>query len=163
MRRIRIATTEDFEVYYKIKCGKSDIYWNGFEKAPDKEGLRKAFESRLANTPDILGSKVLYMIVDDDDEACGYVMFTYNEQDVELGMSILETHHGHGYGTMAIAESLKLLRGSLVFSRIRPDNIPSQRMVEKNGFKLVYQETEPRYYPMDGSYHCYNRFEKKSE
>lgn len=159
MGRIRIATLEDYEVYYKIKCGYSDIYWNGFEKAPDKEGLKKSFESRLENTPNILGSKVLFMIENDEGIPCGYIMFTYNETDVELGFSILEKYQGHGYGTMAVAEALKLLRGRLVFARIRPDNIPSQRCFEKNGFQFSYQETETRFYPLDGSYHCYNRFE----
>lgn len=159
MASIRVATADDYEEYYKIKCGYSDIYWNGFDKKPDYNGLKKAYLNRLVNNPNEIGSKVIYIIVSDDGVSCGYIMFTYNENDVEIGFSIQQDYQGKGYGTMAVREALKLLQGRTVFARIRPDNIPSQRCFEKNGFVFRRQETEEKYYPLDNSTHCYNRFE----
>lgn len=159
MAKLRLATASDFNAYYKIKCGYSDIYWNGFDAAPDRVGLYAAFEKRLRNTPDVTGSKVIYMIEADDGTACGYIMFTYNAADVELGFSILEKYQGRGYGTFAVQESLKLLQNQTVFARVRPDNMPSQKCFEKSGFTLAYRETEAKYYPLDGRNYCYNRFE----
>lgn len=86
---IRPANKDDFEAYYNIKCTKSDITWTGpYSIPPRKETLFDAFISRIG-TGFVPGAKCLYMIAEED-VVKGYVMFTINQEDIELGYSIYE-------------------------------------------------------------------------
>ena len=36
----KLATPEDFDSYYELRCDESNILWTGHNRVPDKEGLR---------------------------------------------------------------------------------------------------------------------------
>ena len=66
---------------------------------------------------------------------------------VETGYSILEEHQGNGYGTELVRA---LVRWALADTRVArvvaetfPDMTPSRRVLEKNGFKMRGQASEP--------------------
>lgn len=155
---LKKAEIQDFDSYYKIKCGKSDIYWNAFETEPNREGLYGAYLTRLEDHPDQTGSKVIYFICGADGTLAGYIQITYFEQETELGYSILQEYQNRGYGTQAVAEVLKLIGKGVVFAQVRQDNVPSRRCFEKNGFTKQSNYSQ-KYHPLDGKTFSYDRFE----
>ena len=65
---IQEAEEKDFEDYYKIRCEKTDIYWMGFEAAPEYNGLKKCFMKRIKGTSfKENGDKRIYMITYTDE------------------------------------------------------------------------------------------------
>lgn len=55
MIELNEATLDDFDDYYAIRCGKSDIYWMGYEKAPDRDLMYKSFKGKVGNHIEALG------------------------------------------------------------------------------------------------------------
>ncbi len=57
---------------------------------------------------------------------------------VEIGYGIARRHQGRGYATAAVrllvADAFALSPTPLVFATVRPDNLPSLRVLEKCGF-----------------------------
>lgn len=143
MIEIRLATIDDFEAYYKIKCQKSDITWTGpFAGPPAKDGLMKSFLCRI----DSGAEKQLFMI-DDDGTVKGYVVFTISEDEVELGYSVYELYQKQGVGKAAMELAVKkaLEIRPQVFVQIRDDNIPSQKCCISVGFKRTESSYEVDY------------------
>lgn len=64
----------------------------------------------------------------------------YDNRNAEVGCWIAEQYWGKGYGTTALKEFLKEINKRFNFIRItgyvNEDNVGSQRILEKNGFKL---------------------------
>ena len=48
MITFRTAKNEDFDFYYNIKCEESQIYWGGFDKAPDREHFLNHYNDIIA-------------------------------------------------------------------------------------------------------------------
>lgn len=149
------SAEEDFEDYYKIKCGDSDIYWMGFEGKPDRETLYRCFMSRLGDSPlEKEGDKRIYMIkslADGEVKNVGVIQFTIDPVGLEFGISVGEEHQGKGYGPKGVALAVELAKqyGRTVYARIRDDNYPSQQCFLKNGFVRT-EEYEMVNYPRAG-------------
>jgi ribosomal-protein-alanine N-acetyltransferase len=62
-------------------------------------------------------------------------------QSAILGYWVDEAHAGRGLATRAVAEALEVAFGELALHRLeagtRPENIASQRVLERNGFTCV--------------------------
>ena len=128
---------EDFEDYYNLKCGRSEIYWIGFAGKPDKEKLRACFRKRLGdndfgNTDD----KRVYMIKVAGRNV-GTVLLTLDEEGVEFAISILEEEQGKGYGTEAIRLAIPIAKqySNVCHTEIRDDNYASQKALTRAGFR----------------------------
>ena len=131
------AKKEDFEDYYRIRCGKSDIFWMGFASAPDETVMKKVFEERTEDAPfEKDGDKRIYMI-NADGKNIGFVQFSLAEEGIELGYSILEEECGKGYGSKALVEAVKLSGEfrNRVIAHIRDDNEASKKVIERAGLK----------------------------
>ena len=135
------ATMADFDFYFELKCGDSDIYWQGFTSKPDREGLKRCFESRIGDIDTVeVGSKIIYMIrvreEDGKDINAGYIQFTLEEDQIELGISIIETMQGKGIGKAAakLARDIACTRCNAIYVRIREDNIASWTCFKNAGF-----------------------------
>lgn len=151
------ATMENFPFYYELKCGKSDIYWQGFTAKPEREGLRRCFESRIGafdSAP--IGSKLIYIIccleADKNPVPVGYIQFTFEENEIELGISIIEAMQGKGVGKAAAKSALELAlsRYKNVYVRVRDDNIASWTCFKNAGFirSDIYEMVD---YPLAGN------------
>lgn len=161
MVTLRKAELSDFDSYYTIKCGKSDIYWNGFETPPARDRLYASFIGRLEDRPDQPGCMVLYLICGPSGQVVGYTQFSYNEDGTEFAFSILAEHQGKGYGTQAVAAAVKKTGTGCLYARIREDNAPSRRCFEKNGFVKDPSYFEDHYFPQDKKTFLYERFVRK--
>ena len=134
------ATDKDFEGYYNIKCGDSDIFWIGFTGKPNKENLRKCFLGRLGDVREAKpGEKRIYVANSPEtgDEVLGIIQFDYGEDGIEIGISVNEKMQGKGIGKASVKAALEILSciDARVFTRIRDDNIRSQKCFLSNGFK----------------------------
>lgn len=144
---LRNAKEEDFQYYFDLKCEKSDIYWMGFEKAPDRDKLFNIFRDRVKiETPEI-GEKRIKVIISDE-LVVGYVQYTFNEKEIELGIGISEKNQNCGIGTIALKLILQDCRNDkrIIFARVRDDNLASQKIFEKNGFRPT-EIIEKVFYP----------------
>ncbi len=66
------------------------------------------------------------------------------EREIEVGYVFARRHHGNGYATEAARASMdygfERLDLSRIISLIRPENVPSRRVAERNGL-TVWKET----------------------
>ena len=133
------TSEKDFEDYYIVRSDPDDVYWNGYSSAPEKEGFREGFLKRTANArfekPE---DRRNYLIRENStDLTVGFVQLIRRENAVEIGYSVSHQFQGRGYATQALMLGIELSKKfSLpIIVRIREDNIPSQRVAIKNGFK----------------------------
>lgn len=136
MITVRQGYSEDFPFYYAHKCEREDIFWNCFKSCPDEEELRKVFLSRSRELDISVEGKVIYTIC--DDVYLGYIQFTVNNDDIEIGIGVIENSKGKGVGREAILLAIDLLKeqncGKIIFARIREDNKKSIGCFLASGF-----------------------------
>ncbi len=137
MIKLAVAKKEDFEDYYKIRCGESDIFWMGFDGPPERDVMEKVFDARSEGASFEKNSDKRIYMVKAKDKNVGFVQFSLTEEGIELGYSILDEEQGKGYGSAALSEAVKLASGirSWVIAEIRDDNEASKRVIEKAGLK----------------------------
>ena len=72
---------------------------------------------------------------------------------VTIGYGMVESEWGRGYGTGAVAGMLAVCRAhggvAAVNADTDPDNVGSQRVLEKNGFALVRTTETQRFYRLN--------------
>lgn len=127
---IKPSTIDDFEDYYQIKCGDSDIYWMGFSSAPQRETLYSCFLTRLGDKPfHQIGDKRIYMI-QRDRQSVGYIQFSLEEEGLRFGVSMDGRFQGKGYATAGMEEAIRIAKrySDELFTYIRDDNIASQKL-----------------------------------
>ncbi len=142
---------EDFDDYYAIRCGESDIFWMGYEGKPDEDMMRKIFMSRLGdNRLECPGDKRIHMIKADGKNV-GFIMFTLSEEGLEFGYSVLDEERGKGYGSagMKLAVDMALKVSNNCFAHIRDDNLASQKAMSRAGL-VPTDDVEMKDYPRTG-------------
>lgn len=76
-------------------------------------------------------------------ESIGYVQAAEAEECWEIGYHIAKKYAGKGYTSEAVEaflpEIMEKLRITTILGICLKANIPSQKVLEKNGFKLVYE------------------------
>lgn len=110
MVTIEDAKRTDFDDYYKIRCGKSDIYWMGYEAPPQYESLKKVFHSRIVESSfSNIGDKRIYMIKYTKRKMIvGFIQLSLTLDGVEIGYSVMEQYQGKGIGTQALALAVEI-------------------------------------------------------
>lgn len=136
MFKIRKATMNDFEFYYKLKCEKNSVKWSGFEDKPNKDNLYIWFK-RCVELEEI--KKQIFIIEDLED--IGYIRIDTLEDksycDIPIG--ICERYLGKGYASRAIMlglEEAKRQGYKAVHGWIREDNIASIKAYQNCGGML---------------------------
>lgn len=147
MPKIKLGKSSDFADYLQIKNSLEDIYWMGFDKAPDSEKLKEIYLNRI-HSPKLSenNDKVIYMIQYNngkDEINVGYIQVTLCKCEIELGYSVLKKYQNLGIATEALRQIIELYvkENMTIFANIRDDNIASQKCVEKLNFiKTNYYE-----------------------
>ncbi|MHB8130082.1 MAG: GNAT family N-acetyltransferase [Mobilitalea sp.] len=84
----------------------------------------------------------LYPVLLKDKTNIGYVQACSIEKGWELGYHIAKKYTGHGYATEAVKAFLptimQLLRINNIYGIVLEENVVSQKVLEKCGFKLEY-------------------------
>lgn len=142
---------EDFESYYAIRCGESDIFWMGYDGPPARQIMKNVFMSRLGeNRFEQPGDKRIYMIKVDGRNV-GFIQFSLSDEGLEFGYSVLDEERGNGYGSAGIKIAVEMARtySNHCFAHIRDDNIASQKAMMKAGLKPT-EDVEMKYFPQSG-------------
>lgn len=133
------TSERDFDDYYMVRSDPDDVYWNGFSSPPEKDSFRQGFLKRTADArfeePE---DRRNYLIKETEtDLTIGFVQLIRREDAVEIGYSVLHDFQGRGYATQALKMGIELANEFHlpIFVSIREDNIPSQRVAIKNGFR----------------------------
>lgn len=133
---LKPSENRDFEDYYAIRCGDSDVFWMGYEKRPEREIMHQVFEERLGNSRlEQIGDKRIYMITANGKNV-GFIQFSVIDEGIEFGCSVLDKERGKGYGFAGIKQAVILAKNiaRCCIAHIRDDNIASQKVFIGAGF-----------------------------
>lgn len=138
--RLRRLTPEDKPHLYALLGNPATMRWYPRPWTPDEIDLW--LHLQFAMYPDGSG-KFAVTLHDSGDFLgdCGPTWFDVDGvQELEIGYRLLPQHWGNGYATEAAAAVLAYTRQSLhipnPISLIRPGNLASRRVAEKNGARL---------------------------
>ena len=139
---IREAIEKDFESFFRIKSEKDNLYWCGYNSAPDKEKLREFWKRNVPHT----ALRTIYMILKEE-HICGYIYVDIvadpqsAKRGIELSIGVSERFSNGGLATEAIRNICELLsesqENSEIYVYIRTDNIRSQKVFTKAGFVVT--------------------------
>lgn len=152
---IRLATRDDYDGYYKIKCDSQNIIWGGFEKAPDYCKFRDVFLNRL-DSP----YRREYVCVDDQ-TIVGYLAAVLEENHVEISYGVLAEASGKGVATALIKYVLSEFPNKEVVAWVSEHNKGSERCLVKNGFVRL-NEIETRSLALSTLEHRFYKWQRKS-
>jgi [ribosomal protein S5]-alanine N-acetyltransferase len=143
---LRHYTLDDVDALSEILCDRENMRFfpNRFERKDAEEWIQKNLR-RYAD--DGIGGWAL--LLKPDGGFGGYCGLVYREVDgvreLEVGYALARRFQGRGLATEAARACMEYaftqLREGHVISLIRPDNLPSRRVAERNGMK-VEKETE---------------------
>lgn len=146
---LKLATTEDFDSFYKLKSDESNIFWTGWNDKPDYDNLKIFFNNTTIDNVKEKKDRRIY-IAFDNNIAIGYAYIDYVDENMfSLSIGIHSDFHGKGYGKelvkLSIQEGLKLGYKNME-AYIREDNIASQKCCEYNGV-IKTDKYEIKYIP----------------
>jgi len=133
------GTIDNFEDYYQIRSEKKNLFWTGYEKAPEYDSFLNWFKNRLLDK-----NREIYLLFIDK-KCAGSLHIDYYIDYAAIGYSIKTVYEGKGIGTLLVNESIriikeeKVVRSSLMSIKawINCENIASQKIVIKNGFSQI--------------------------
>lgn len=142
---VKIATAEDFDAYYFLRCDEENIKWTGYEKAPQRERIYKWYIENISKE-----NRYFFLFFEDEvyEKVAGYLYMDVvgdNHDIIDTGHGVHSMCGGKGYGTKIIQFALAYAKDNLPFIKhfqgwIASDNIGSIKNVLKNG----YYKTEER-------------------
>ena len=151
---LKKATLKDYDSYYEIRSEKLNLFWTGYEKAPDYDNFSKWYSNRLKEE-----GRDLYLLFENDN-CIGSLNMDFYTDHIFIGYSVKELSAGKGIGTYLVKNAITIAKSNPNVRSIKAwinfQNIGSIRVVEKNGFvKNDIIETRQRF----GKGELYYQFE----
>ena len=130
--QLRTATLDDYDCYYKIRAEKINLFWTGYENAPNYDDFSTWYKNRLSdNTRDLF-------LLFQGKNCIGSLNIDHYDNYVLIGYSIKENYNGKGLGTYLVQSAVKLVRKKATIKSLKAwinyQNVGSIRVIEKNGF-----------------------------
>lgn len=129
---IKSVSIEDFEDYYSIRSEKTNLFWTGYDKAPNIVKFKEWFKNRILEK-----DKTLYLLICNK-KCIGSLNIDFYGDFALIGYSVKESYTGKGIGTFIVDNAIKILMKhkeiSLVKAWINFQNISSIKVIEKNKF-----------------------------
>lgn len=109
---LRLATLDDFDFFYDLKCEDSNIFWTGHGEKPERENLYLFYKNAVEKADEPSARKIF--IVENDGVKIGhlYIIPDIENDSFELAPAISERYCGHGYAQKAIGLGLKIGGGT---------------------------------------------------
>lgn len=158
MLSIKVASLDDFDFYYKLKCEYSSVYWSGYNEKPSHDSLKDFWDNIIEEND---SNRSIYILFDDN-MPVGYVQTVDDGQETELSMGIVEAARGKGYGTEIIRLLIKEKGNRNYYSFVREDNFPSEKCFINNGFKKT-EVSRRQYFALDDRVFKMFKYIKKSK
>lgn len=135
------AQLSDYDCFYGIRSEETNLFWTGYENAPDYENFKKWFETRLNDT-----ARNIY-ILRENDECLGALNIDVYSDHLFIGYSIKSKAQGMGLASFMVSQVEELATITPEIKEIRAwinfQNIASIKVCEKNGY-IKSQTTETR-------------------
>ena len=152
-RNLKKIEEQDYDLYYPIRAEKKNLWWTGYDNAPDYDAFFNWFKSR-ANDP----NRHIYLLLDND-VCIGALHLDFYSDHSFIGYNIKEQHEGKGYATYMVQKAIEIAfkRPNIKSMKawINYQNEGSMRVSEKNGFvKSGITETRKRF-GVDELYNLY--------
>lgn len=135
MYNFTIAQMENFDDFYKLKSEPNNIFWSGFDSAPNYESFKEHYKKELERKDRTI------VFLYSDDEIAGYIAIDYlpKTNEVETAHGVLSSFGGRGLGRMLIEFAVafakeKLPEADYIIGWIADDNIGSIKNVLANGY-----------------------------
>ncbi len=133
------CTKSEFEDYYTLRCDENNIYWTGYNRAPNKKKLERWYSEQLDRedrnifliySKNVNRNVVGYLYID----ILGDKMDT-----TETGHGVHSNYAGKGIGTEIIKHAINYSKNQLkgirkIIGWISTTNIGSIKNVTKNGY-----------------------------
>ena len=126
MITLRLATEDDFEFYYRLKCEKDGLYWSGFANKPDYQDLKRFFCNTINNSNKKEARK-LYLICEDE-EPIGEISIKPDKEEFDMPLTLSEKKRGKNRCSDAFKLGLQMAKEmglKRLHGRVREDNIAS--------------------------------------
>lgn len=139
MVSIRLATREDFDFFYELKSEDFNIFWTGGAAKPEKENLRKFFDTAVDRAGE-KDTRKIYIVENEEEEKVGHLYILPNGETYELACAVLSTFGRRGYAKRAIKLGLeegRRLGFQRMVSSIREDNIASMKAYTACGIQVL--------------------------
>ena len=135
---LKLATIDDFDLFYAIKKEESNMYWSGHVKEPVYEDLKIFYISVIEHRYTL--DRDIYIIYRNEFEKCGYIYLDRIDNITGLiSIGVAEKYSNIGIGTKAIEQicNIATIKYGLhvLTSEIREDNVASQHTFENNKFQ----------------------------
>ena len=132
--RLRPVEQPDLDAFYEHQ---SDVEAAALADVPSRD--RAAFDvlwARLQRDP-----AILIRTIDDDGAVAGYVFTFISAGQRVVGYWLGRAHWGRGIATAALGEFLPLVDERPLRATVAPANRASVRVLEKNGFRLLREQS----------------------
>ena len=137
---MRHFAKEDAELIWQLHRDEEVMRYTRRGRALTRE---ESLETLLKNVND----KVWAAFEKETDEFVGWFMLRMTEfEGPELGFMILKSKWGKGITTEAAKELIKNSIDQDIYACTAPENLASQRVLEKLGFKFLKEDTGSKYF-----------------
>ncbi|HEV8564161.1 MAG TPA: GNAT family N-acetyltransferase [Actinomycetota bacterium] len=141
---LRRSIPEDAELISAYRSDPDVRRWQGWDRT-DPEGVRLVIEEMAGRAPGEPGGWVQFSVIDrESGELVGDVGMSLAEDEpgvMKIGYTIAPMHHGRGYASEAVGALVDYALGTLGADVVRAyasaDNVPSIRVAEKVGMRLI--------------------------
>lgn len=129
---VRLATAKDYQEYHSIRSEPQNLYWLGYDKAPNHETFKPWFLKRLEDS-----SRNIYMLFEEG-FCCGSLNIDLYHDHAFIGYSIKNDFQGKGLATAAVKQAQKIIKQDLSLFETRAwvneNNKASAKVLTNNGF-----------------------------
>lgn len=149
-----------FDDFYRLRCDENNIKWTGHISPPEKEKLHRFVEECIYDE-----KRFVFLVYNEYNECVGFVYC-----DIDDEKKVIESSYGvyfpftrKGYGSQIIEFSSRyglLLGMKEHIAWVSEQNIPSNRVFQKNGF-IRTEDHEQRNLPLLGGNHVFYKFTRK--
>ena len=158
MRRLtyKLATLEDYDDFYKIKCDPENIKWSGFSQAPDYKIMKDWFFNQLE-----CEKRTIYICYWEGVACAFFYLDKLSEYEFEAASSgVLKEYTGRGIGTWMVKKRIDLAKeqgAKLISTWVANENAHSWKRFEKCGFQKT-GEFEKREMLLLGGKHIFYKW-----
>lgn len=134
---LRAVTSEDLDILFDHQTDETANQMAAFgSKDPfDKLAFHSRWQRILSN-PDITARTVIV-----DNHVCGYIAFFEQLGKPSISYWIGKSFWGRGIATDAVSQFMNIINVRPLFARVALNNVGSIKVLAKNGFKKVGEET----------------------
>ena len=129
---LKAARIEDYDCFYSIRSEETNLFWTGYEKAPDYHNFKTWFASRIEDP-----NRNIFML-HENDSCLGALNIDLYPDHAFIGYSIKSEAQGKGLASFMVRKVEALLPSNNGIQEIRAwinfQNIASIKVCEKNGF-----------------------------